>query len=296
MHGSAAQHSWSGLVALAVVGLVGWVDRISGPEVGFSLFYLLPIAWSGWRLGRGWVAATVLAAAGSWLFAELTRYGSAPGPILWNGFTRLVIYAVVGGMLVVLREDRVQLEVLNRTLQELLEAQTRLARTDLLTGLPNGRWFTEELERRIAVNGEEGRPLCLLYVDVDNFKELNDHYGHSAGDRALREIADALRSCVRSGNAYGADREEDLAARLGGDEFAILLGGAGPDEATIIAERIIDRMTGLGATYPDADLGASVGIALSLGRGENPEDLIRRADRAMYRSKEGGKGRVTVDG
>ena len=286
---------WYGLLAIAAVTLVGWIDWLTGLDIGFSLFYLLPIAWAGLRLGRIWVAATALTAAASWLLAELAWHDLGAGPMVWNGFTRLVIYSLVGGMLVVLREDRIELETLNRKLSDSLEAQTRLARTDLLTGLPNARWFLEELARRIAAQDDPGGKLCLLYVDVDNFKDLNDHYGHSAGDRALREIADVLRSCVRSGEAYGAPREDDLAARLGGDEFAILLAGVDPEGAMTIAERIIGRISDLAGVYPTADLGASIGISCARISGEDPEDLIRRADRAMYRSKAAGKGKVTVE-
>lgn len=288
-----ARSPWSGLLAVATVILVGWIDWFTGLEIGFSLFYLFPIAWAGWHLGRGWAAATAVIAASSWLLAELEWHAS--GPIIWNGFTRLVIYSSVGWMLAVLREDRIELESLNRKLGESLEAQTLLARTDLLTGLPNARWFTEELERKIAAVGGDGS-LFLLYVDIDNFKELNDHYGHSAGDRALVEIADALRASVRSGEGEQTDREADLAARLGGDEFAIVLAGVGLDGARTIGERIIGRVSELRAAYPAVDLGASIGISCASGRGEEPEDLIRRADRAMYKSKEEGKGRVVVEG
>lgn len=289
-----ARSPWSGLLAVATVILVGWIDWFTGLDVGFSLFYLFPIAWAGWRAGRGWALTAAVIAAASWLFAELAWHDLAAGPILWNGFTRLVIFCAVGWMLAVLREDRIELESLNGRLRESLEAQTLLARTDPLTGLPNARWFTEELERKIAARG--GGPLFLLYVDIDNFKELNDQYGHAAGDRALVEIADALRASVRSREGEKADREADLAARLGGDEFAIVLAGVGLDGARTIGERIIGRVSELRAAYPAVDLGASIGISCASGGGEQPEDLIRRADRAMYKSKEEGKGRVVVEG
>lgn len=285
-----------GLALVAMIPLIGWIDYVTGPDIGLSLFYLVPVVWAGWRLAGAWTAAIVVAAAGAWLIAQLAITSAPLGIVGWNGFTRLVIYGAFGAMTSLIRLDRERLQALNQQLGEALEQQTRLARTDALTLLANTRSFTEELEERLERARGTGKPVWLAYVDIDNFKELNDRYGHNAGDDALRRIADALRASVRT--VATATREADLAGRLGGDEFAIAFSGADLEGARTIAERLIHRVVELGADYPLAHLGASIGIAGGSGpAGESDaEDLIRRADHAMYRGKGQGKGRAVVEG
>jgi diguanylate cyclase (GGDEF)-like protein/PAS domain S-box-containing protein len=159
---------------------------------------------------------------------------------------------------------------------------------DTLTGLPNRTLFSDRVERELARwrrNG--GRRCAVLFLDLDRFKVVNDSLGHSMGDAFLRQIADALRSCLR---------EEDTAARLGGDEFAVLIADVGDEaDARHAAERIQQR---LGHAF-DLDgqrmfTSASIGIALPDSPGQRPHDLLRNADTAMYRAKAGGPARHAV--
>ncbi|HVR44486.1 MAG TPA: GGDEF domain-containing protein [Thermoanaerobaculia bacterium] len=291
MNGAAA--AVRGVAGLVLVALIGWIDLVTGRDYGTSLLYLVPISWAAWRIGSWWAAAAVVVATGFWLAAELLAHPGPPyAPVVWNGFTRLIIFSAVAGLIVRLREDHLQLERLNRSLRESLEAQTLLAGTDSLTGLPNSRSFTDELARRIERTRHTRDPLCLAYIDIDNFKELNDRHGHLAGDEALRRVADVLRSAVRSDSG---GREGDLVARLGGDEFGILFSSVESEAALAIAERVIARVRDLGEDYPEAGLAASIGIASTRRTEGDADDLIRRADRAMYRSKQEGKGRVVIE-
>lgn len=168
------------------------------------------------------------------------------------------------------------------------EELARLTATDALTGLANRRGFLQALTRRMQEPGERRGPGALLYVDVDNFKLVNDNRGHKAGDEALEAIARLLRAEVREG---------DMAARLGGDEFALFVAPMGEDAAQRAAERLLaaaEPLAGL-TDDPDRPLSLSIGVALTGDAPEgDPADLLERADRAMYRAKDAGKGGVVV--
>jgi diguanylate cyclase (GGDEF)-like protein len=161
--------------------------------------------------------------------------------------------------------------------RERLAALAARADIDPLTELPNRRAFERELARSLAYVKRHGTPAALLYLDLDDFKRVNDRHGHSAGDALLRAIASVLGRHVR---------ESDVVARIGGDEFALLLWNC--DEANAAAkalalEAAIGRTT---ATHDGAALtvGASVGIA-SLLPLDQPAETIERSDRAMYARK-----------
>jgi diguanylate cyclase (GGDEF)-like protein len=266
------------VASLTVVLLIGWLDHATGPDIGFSLFYLLPIAASAWFGGRGSTIVVAFVAAASWLAADLgwrVRSDTALAISFWNAFTRLVIFASEGMFIAVLKEDR-------EKLRRLAEREYVLARTDATTGLPNTRAFLE----RGALELLRGVPLATLYIDLDNFKVFNDRLGHAAGDDILMEVARVLRESVE---------EDDFAARIGGDEFAVLLcSGADDLRARRVSETIADRISGLAAAYGDMGFGATIGVALFHEPPQTAELLLRSADEAMYRGKVQGKGRVVV--
>jgi diguanylate cyclase (GGDEF)-like protein len=168
------------------------------------------------------------------------------------------------------------------------EMTVALARTDPLTGLLNRRGFFEEVTRRIARLARGGQPACLIYVDLDNFKLVNDTYGHEAGDAALVALCRTLRESSRPG---------DVVARLGGDEFALWLDGIGDETAARRAVAIGEAcrpLAGLSGN-PARPLGVSLGLAVyDPARPETPEALLARADAAMYRVKQHGKGSFAI--
>jgi diguanylate cyclase (GGDEF)-like protein len=158
--------------------------------------------------------------------------------------------------------------------QRMVEAM-RLALTDPLTGLGNARHFLERLERDLDRADRDEVPVTLALLDVDDFKGVNDHFGHPAGDDVLAEVAGSLR---RGGEAF----------RLGGDEFALLLTGKSEEAGLAIAEAVLARI----ATAEHAHGGAvtaSAGVATYPGSGIPRGDLVRAADRALYRAKSDGK-------
>ena len=194
--------------------------------------------------------------------------------IIQSGFTylNLVLNAGVGFGLIWLAQA-----IHRKTLQ-------RIAQTDSLTGLLNRRAFEEILSRELLRSQHGGVALSLLQVDIDRFKQVNDTWGHQAGDEVIRQVAFALRDNLRPG---------DSLSRYGGEEFMILLREAMEDQAEEIAGRLRAGIAAL------ADLPGNLRLTVSIGVAANdpfdtPEALLRRCDEALYLSKKGGRNRVTV--
>ncbi len=178
----------------------------------------------------------------------------------------------------------------NITERKELEAQlAHRAYHDVVTGLPNRALLLDNLQRALAAAQRRNRHLAVLFLDLDNFKSINDVFGHAAGDNLLTDVARRLETCVRG---------EDTAARIGGDEFAILLPVVdGPEVAIDVARRILEMLAiplTVHAHDQAAIVTASIGIALGGQSGDTPDDLLRRADMAMYRAKAAGKNRYDL--
>jgi diguanylate cyclase (GGDEF)-like protein len=167
----------------------------------------------------------------------------------------------------------------------------QLAQTDTLTGLANLRAFRARLEEEVKRAQRYGTPLTCVMADMDHLKPVNDELGHAAGDRAIASVADVVRTELR---------ETDFAARYGGDEFMVLLPHTTESEGRVFAERVCDRLreTTLEVTGRRLALAASFGVAeLSPGASdEAAEELVQRADEALYAAKRAGRGRVAVAG
>jgi diguanylate cyclase (GGDEF)-like protein/PAS domain S-box-containing protein len=157
-----------------------------------------------------------------------------------------------------------------------------MAHHDALTGLPNRVLFHECLDEALSRVRRDREKFAVLYLDLDQFKSVNDTLGHPAGDKVLVAAAERLRACLR---AY------DMVARFGGDEFAVLqLGLAGPHEASALADRIVTRLSEpYDIDGQEVVIGASAGIALAPADGETAEQLLANADMALYQAKKNGR-------
>lgn len=185
----------------------------------------------------------------------------------------------------VARSTNVMLDVLEKQL-DTLEA---LSNTNELTGLPNRRAFDQRLRTALGLAKRSGRPLALLMLDLDRFKQYNDLLGHVEGDRALQIFADCLRESVH--------RPTDFAARYGGEEFVVLLEETPEEGALLCAETILYNLRQREVRHPGNPplqvLTASAGIAMATAN-DTPESLLRRADAALYLSKDSGRDRATT--
>jgi diguanylate cyclase len=161
--------------------------------------------------------------------------------------------------------------------RDILE-MARMARVDALTGLWNRRAFLEVLQDECVRSTRSGESLTLVYLDLDEFKKVNDRWGHAAGDQLLQHIASVLQGTVRA--------HVDRCFRLGGDEFAVLLPTATVVETRRVLVRVRDRTRLPGAPWDVAGIGVSCGI-VEHAAGEDADAFVRRADREMYRQKAG---------
>ena len=255
------------LVVIVVFAFVATIDKITGREVSFSLFYLLPVALVSfrWRGAPGQLAAFV--AASAWLSIDLWSGNQYSHPLIpfWNATVRFGFFSLIAWLL-----DR---------LHSAVEQQTSLARTDALTGLPNRRSFEELARRELARADRLGSPLALAIIDLDDFKLINDEQGHAAGDRALCMFAATTRRIFRS---------VDVAARMGGDEFALLL----PDVARHSALQALHRFQTALLDDHSGPISCSIGVAHIVGG--DLDDALRHADQALYRAKASGKGAIEL--
>jgi diguanylate cyclase (GGDEF)-like protein len=261
-------------VVLALSGvlvvLIAAIDSVSGPDLSFHIFYLIPIIMSGWAAGAGAGAMIAGACALGWQLADTMTgrsYELALTPY-WNLAVRFFSFAVVSYLLAALRTS--------------WNHERELARTDDLTGVRNARSFSELADAELRRSRRFGRSLTVAYVDLDDFKDVNDTLGHSAGDAVLRAAAQAMTQSLRA---------VDVVARLGGDEFGILLPETDAAAATPVIQKLhqaISQSTAAGGCPITASIGAVTYRQLP----QNVDDLIRSADERMYEIKRKGKNGV----
>ena len=161
------------------------------------------------------------------------------------------------------------------------QAQRQLVTQDVLTNVLNARAFADRLGQELERNRRYPRPLTLIYLDLDNFKVINDTHGHQTGDAVLRLVADAMRTSVRTADVVG---------RLGGDEFAVLMPETDAQLAEAAAKRLVAGLRTVLKGTPSVT--ASIGVVSCTATDASTDDLLRRADQAMYDAKKAGKDRI----
>jgi diguanylate cyclase len=281
-------------------------------ETPTDIYLLLAIAWSA-SVGYGVVVSM---ASGDWVVATLACLSASAmvGGICFRNFSAprlaaVMIFISLGATIpgALLGGERllylVMLQVplylgaitaaafaLNKMLVATMRAErenNRRAKHDALTGLLNREGLIEAVDAGLCSAAADGTPRALLFLDLDNFKTVNDTFGHAVGDRLLRAVAGHLKNELAPG---------DVAARLGGDEFVVLAVAATHELAIARGERLISAIA---CTYPlgegiSATVGASIGIATTSEHARNPEDLLALADAALYEAKSGGGSRCCM--
>jgi diguanylate cyclase (GGDEF)-like protein len=179
------------------------------------------------------------------------------------------------------------LDLRNKEIEKSRAESDFQAKHDVLTGLPNRRYFIDYLEQVLEVAGSAGASKAVLFVDLDNFKPVNDLLGHDHGDQLLRKVAMRLTSSVR---------DSDFVARLGGDEFAVIAAmkpANGLDGVRVVAQRMLESLQlTVEGSDPPFTITASIGVALYPADAETREGLLRAADAAMYEAKGAGRNRI----
>jgi diguanylate cyclase (GGDEF)-like protein len=257
----------AGYVALTLA--VYWANDRTPPEVRLGILYIVPVVLVTWTEGLAWGLGFAVATIG---FQEIAAWEQLPPgtPVLWR-LVNAASYVVVLG---------VAMAGLQR-LRHIQQQLSRLATHDPLTSLVNARSFAARLTQELERNRRYPRPLALLYLDLDDFKVINDSHGHQTGDAVLRLVADAMRSSVR---------QADIVGRMGGDEFAVLMPETDADLADAAAKRLAASLRTVFKGTPTVT--ASIGVVSCTAPDANTDELLRRADQAMYEAKRTGKDRV----
>jgi len=256
-----------GSVLLAV--LVAYVDFVTGNEISLLIFYLIPIGFAAWY-GTRRLGLFVAALSGmGWIIGDLFKaIQDHPLIFIWNAFMRMSVFLVLAYLLSSLRARLVEVSI--------------QARTDSLTSLFNRRHLYERIEGELQRARRHNHPLTLVSIDVDDFKTINDHYGHAAGDAVLCAVSDVLRHTTR---------EIDVAARTGGDEFVVLM----IETSAAAAREVVEKLQNALRRRMD-EIGRTVTFSFGAVTFEQPpatlDEMLRLVDAQLYSAKHLGKDRL----
>ena len=253
--------------------VIAALDYASGTELRIYPLYFGPVALLAWHAGhRGTAVASSLSVT-AWVSSNILAGMRFSSDVIWlvNALLHGSAFLFVGYLIA--------------RLHKVAERQRQLSRTDALTRLRNSRAFYDEAPPLLALCARRGRPVTIAYVDLDNFKAVNDELGHRAGDEMLRRVADKLRESLRP---------SDVCARLGGDEFAILFPELDATAAVATLERI---RTGVAAAAhtPSRAVSASIGAVTFVSGPFDLEAMVHQADELMYEAKSLGRNRIKFD-
>jgi diguanylate cyclase (GGDEF)-like protein len=258
------------IFGLAQFATVMLVDRAIDWQIDTSIFYLLPISYFAWYFSSKTGTFAAFSSLLVWLAIDHLKsppYTNASVPY-WNALISLVPYLVV----IFIVAD----------VKAIYRRERENSRLDFLTGMINQRGFYEALRRERERASRLSAPLTLAYIDLDNFKLVNDLFDHRTGDSVLAAVGQALRRSIRN---------IDLAGRLGGDEFCLLLPNTDSEGARVLLEKVREVLLGVmeASHWP---VTFSIGAVTFLQSGRAAAEMINIADRAMYAAKTQGKNRI----
>lgn len=261
------------ILGLVQIGIIGSIDHFTGNEISFSIFYLLPIIFVTWYAEQTAGYLTCLLSALVWFMIDFLSKSIYSHHLIpyWNAVVRLGFFFMVAYLLGGVKAH--------------LKREKELASLDDLTGLYNARAFKEETGKQLDLSRRYHHSFVLAFVDLDNFKQINDSRGHTEGDNVLRMVGNTLLGVVRS---------TDIVGRLGGDEFSIFM-----PEMDITGARAafskIHRELEMEAERYGWPIGCSIGVAVFCNMPETVDEAISMADSLMYRVKTKGKNDVIYE-
>jgi diguanylate cyclase (GGDEF)-like protein len=266
---SCAQINFISLLILSVISII---DFLNGYEIGISIFLLIPISISAWYCGYRTGIIFSMFSAVIWFFNDYIGHAYInPIAPYWNATARLGFFLVT--------------VLLINQLTRHLGTVKMLSKTDSLTGLLNVRGFTDRAEKLIGMAARHKRPLVLAFIDLDNFKKVNDELGHSEGDKVLQIVGRKFMASLRA---------TDVAGRLGGDEFAIVLPETDPAGAKAMFETLRTHL--MQEVWQNGwPISFSIGVASFDLPPSDLDEAIKVADTLMYRVKSSGKNSIIIE-
>jgi diguanylate cyclase (GGDEF)-like protein len=257
-------------VAFALIGVVGILDFLTGYEFEFLLFYLIPIFLVTWITGqRVGILASLVSALVSFISdVAAGKAYSHPLIYVWNTLMEFAFFVVIALLLSMLKRA--------------LEHEKELSNTDYLTGAVNSRVFYDSLQTEINRSQRYKNPFTIAYIDLDNFKTVNDEFGHNTGDQVLRFVVNQVRKHLR---------KTDIVARLGGDEFALLLPETNQESAQIVLAKL--QYDILAETQQNNwPVTISIGVLTCIDTPHAAEEVVKMVDDLMYSVKRGSKNDI----
>jgi len=258
------------LVVLTMIVFLGYLDYVTGVEISFSFFYLIPISITAWYVGVK--AGTVIVGISiiAWgVSNQLAGQTYSNGMTLYfNGLVRILVFLMIAMLL--------------NELKLALRHEQKLSQTDYLTGALAKREFYARAELEIHRAHRYLLPLTLAFIDLDSFKLVNDSYGHAEGDNQLKSISDAAASVIR---------KNDIFARVGGDEFALLLPETDRQNAMFVVQKVKDCMMS-NLQRRNSPVTLSIGVITFANAPLSVNEMLEHADALMYQAKKQGKNQV----
>jgi diguanylate cyclase (GGDEF)-like protein len=256
--------------AFSLVVLLGAIDYLTGPDLSVFIFYLIPVFLGTWFVGKWAGIALSVCSAATWSLADLMSFRMMSNAIIptWNLATEVIFLLGAGYVLAMLKAS--------------LERAQEAARIDYLTGAATGRYFRELADRELDRMRRYDHPFTVTYLDLDNFKAVNDTFGHDAGDALLKQVVKTIGENIRS---------TDIIARMGGDEFVILFPETGAETANTALAKVREQL--LRAMEQNRwPVTFSFGMVTFISPPESVDQAIRLTDKLMYTVKNSGKNTI----